>query len=121
MGKDRAELLYWYQKENYIIEIMDDLGLYNASERTKTLVTCILFMASISEETIAVNKVEFFEKRTALVAKITSHFKLRVAHHGQVANYPETASREIKSNQRNQVNPSGIKLIKMESRGIKLI
>ena len=100
MGKDRAELLYWYQKENYIIEIMDDLGLYNASERTKTLVTCVLFMASISEETIAVNKVEFFEKRTALVAKITSHFKLRVAHHGQVANYPETASHEIKSNQK---------------------
>jgi hypothetical protein len=85
-----SDVLSWDQKENYFVDIMDELGLSNATERTKTLVTCILFMASSREETITVNKVEFFEKRTALNAKMTTHFKRRAAHHGQVDNYPET-------------------------------
>jgi hypothetical protein len=91
-----SDLLNWYQKEDYMIEIMDDLGLSNSSEKTKTLVTCILFMASSPEETLTVNKMDFFQKRCSLVDKISCRFKHRAAHHGQVDNYPETAAEFVR-------------------------
>ena len=79
-----------------MIEIMDDLGLSKSSEKTKTLVTCILFMASSPKETLSVNKMDFFQKRCSLVDKISCHFKHPAAHHGQVDNYPETATEFVR-------------------------
>ena len=74
----------WPRLQMFVIDILDEFGLSNPSEKMWTHLVAILEVARSRDDRLAVDPRDFYRKKEDLKATAGSIFKMKQSHHGMV-------------------------------------